>query len=199
MSHTQGKLQTDTYRVRLVFEKCIHTTIGNWRDIQELNSRIFFGVSVNKSKVEKSFTKGCKILNSHDALLETRKDLLEGLKALFKLMDDGELVRNTKNDNSPTWTLEQLAFVATLKDAHQAIAKAEIEERIPLIAATSPMDMLLSLLASGEARIEKSKTTILVEFCWRGIRYPCSDCDWAELVKTIGYEKIEAAIVAAKE
>ena len=68
-----------------------------------------------------------------------------------------------------------------------------------LIATAPVMDMLLSLLASGEARIEHSKTTDLVEFCWRGIRYPCSDCDWAELVNTIGYEKIKAAIAAVKE
>lgn len=57
--------KSDTYRVRLVFEKCIHTAIGNWRDTQEIDGRIFFGVSTNRLNIEKDFIRGCRILESH--------------------------------------------------------------------------------------------------------------------------------------
>lgn len=73
------------------------------------------------------------------------------------------------------------------------------EANARLIATSPPMDILLSLLALGEARFEHSKNTSLVEFCWKGLRYACSECDWAVLVKTIGYEKIEAAIAKAEK
>lgn len=66
---------------------------------------------------------GTAIANAR--LIVAAPDLLAACEAIFKLIDDGELVRNTKNDNSPTWALEQLGLVATLKDAQQAIAKAK--------------------------------------------------------------------------
>jgi hypothetical protein len=66
MEHTKGK---DDYRVRLVLEKCIFTPIGNWCDTQQIKSRIFFGVSVDKSEAEKDFIQSCKSIESHDALL----------------------------------------------------------------------------------------------------------------------------------
>lgn len=70
-------------------------------------------------------------------------------------------------------------------------------ELSPLQKAAPAMGRLLYLLAIGEARFEHSKTTSLVEFCWKGLRYACSDCDWAVLVKTIGYDKIETAVAKA--
>lgn len=62
----------------------------------------------------------CLCVNSHDKLLEA-------CKGLFKLIEDGELVRNTQNDDSPTWALEHLGFVVTLKDAKQVIVECEGE------------------------------------------------------------------------
>lgn len=85
----------------------------------------------------------------------------------------------------------RLAICQTFKPCAEANAR--------LIAAAPPVNILLSLLALGEARFEHSKTTGLIEFCWQGLRYACSDCDWAGLVKTISYEKIEAALAKAKK
>ncbi len=61
-------MSKDTYRVRMVFEKCLHTSIGNWCDTQELASRIFFGVSIDKVETGNEFIRGCKILDNHSQL-----------------------------------------------------------------------------------------------------------------------------------
>lgn len=93
---TKGKLEmeynnqnhTDTYRVRLVLEKCIHTAIGNWRDTQEIKGRIFFGVTVNQCAAEKDFIQGCNALDSRDALLaacEAWERFINKLPADFRL------------------------------------------------------------------------------------------------------------------
>lgn len=63
---------------------------------------------------------------------------------------------------------------------------------------TKSMSLILELIALGLARLEKSKTSDLVEICFRGIRYPCTDRDWTALVRTIGYKNIEACIALEK-
>ena len=56
------------------------------------------------------------------------------------------------------------------------------------------METVLELLASGLARIKKSKTSELVEFCFQGLRYPCTDRNWQSVIETIGYNKIASVI-----
>lgn len=61
------------------------------------------------------------------------------------------------------------------------------------------MSMILELLTLGLARIEKSSTTDLVEFCFQGLRYPCTDRDWPTLIRTIGYDNIQAVLAKEKD
>jgi hypothetical protein len=68
------------------------------------------------------------------------------------------------------------------------------EKAARLISAAPSMSVLLELLALGKARIEKSKTTDLCEFCFQGLRYSCTERDWAILTGIIGIDKIEATL-----
>lgn len=57
------------------------------------------------------------------------------------------------------------------------------------------METVLLLLTTGLARIEKSRTVDLAEFCFQGLRYPCTDGNWRGLVELIGMNKILSAIL----
>lgn len=50
--------------------------------------------------------------------------LVEALKAIFKAMDDGLLVRDVSRDHQESWALRQLPLVRTLQQAQDALAKA---------------------------------------------------------------------------
>lgn len=47
-------------------------------------------------------------------------------------------------------------------------------------------DLLLSVLASGQARFEPATH----EFCFGGLRYSCRDREWRTLAKIIGLQKL---------
>ena len=54
-------------------------------------------------------------------LKEENAKLKTALKDLFKMIDDGELVRNTTRDHEPDWARRQMNFVMSLKFAKEAI------------------------------------------------------------------------------
>ncbi|KKM24771.1 hypothetical protein LCGC14_1601760 [marine sediment metagenome] len=56
------------------------------------------------------------------------------------------------------------------------------------------METILLLLTLGLARIEKSKTEDFAEFCFQGLRYPCTDRNWQKLVELLGMSKILSVI-----
>jgi len=58
-------------------------------------------------------------------LLEKVKRLREALSAVMKLIDDGILVRDTRNDSSPTWVIPLIPVINTLADAKQILAETE--------------------------------------------------------------------------
>lgn len=58
-------------------------------------------------------------------LISAAPELLEGLKDLFAMMDEGLIVRNTDNDHKSSWALDALIFTKRMKKAYDAIAKAE--------------------------------------------------------------------------
>lgn len=64
-----------------------------------------------------------------------------------------------------------------------------------LIAEAPAMDLALQLIACGAARIERSPSGRLNEFCFDGIRY-CLNGDWNALFDVIGWDK---AIAATKD
>jgi hypothetical protein len=64
-----------------------------------------------------------------------------------------------------------------------------------LIAAAPAMDLALSLLCAGLAKIDRFGD--LVEFCFDGLRYSHNG-DWAALLDLIGWDKARAAIAKAK-
>jgi hypothetical protein len=50
-------------------------------------------------------------------------DALLVLSRLFNLVERGKLVRNTRGDDSPNWTLDALYLVETLVDAKRLLDK----------------------------------------------------------------------------
>lgn len=61
--------------------------------------------------------------NAH--LIAAAPDLLAACKALMALIDSGYLVRDTTRDSDPDWAMKQLGPVQDMKNAQDAIAKAE--------------------------------------------------------------------------
>ncbi|MGH7207831.1 MAG: hypothetical protein ACREIL_00450 [Nitrospiraceae bacterium] len=49
----------------------------------------------------------------------------EALQDLFKLIDEGWLVRNTKDDTDQNWALNNLTYISRLAKAHQALTREE--------------------------------------------------------------------------
>lgn len=58
-------------------------------------------------------------------LIAAAPDLLETLKRVLKLVEQGMLVRDTSKDHHPDWALSATKMVLDLKAAHDAVAKAE--------------------------------------------------------------------------
>lgn len=57
-----------------------------------------------------------------------RLRLLEALKGLYALIEDGTLVRNIADDDKPGWTMKALKLTMALKAAHDAIDAAQGKE-----------------------------------------------------------------------
>ncbi len=45
-------------------------------------------------------------------------ELGEALRDMFRMMDEGLLVRDTSKDNAPGWAMAAIAMVSRLKEAH---------------------------------------------------------------------------------
>lgn len=58
-------------------------------------------------------------------LIAAAPDLLEALKLIWSMFDDGRIVRNIANDGEPDWALKMLNFTRELQTIQKAIAKAE--------------------------------------------------------------------------
>lgn len=59
------------------------------------------------------------------AMLTAAPDLLEALKLVWKMFDDGRIVRNIANDGKPDWALKMLEFTKELSKIQTALDKAE--------------------------------------------------------------------------
>lgn len=59
---------------------------------------------------------------------------------------------------------------------------------------TEAATALLELIANGAARIERSSSGKLVEFCFGGIRYPLTERGWRGVAHQVGWRKISAAL-----
>jgi len=59
------------------------------------------------------------------AMTEQRDELLAALKALFRAIENGELVRDTSKDHESDWALRMIRLTNDLSLALQAIDKAE--------------------------------------------------------------------------
>lgn len=66
-------------------------------------------------------------IEANARLIAAAPELLEGLKDVFKMMDEQILVRNIEHDHKPEWAVLALSTVTRLKCAYDAIAKAEGE------------------------------------------------------------------------
>lgn len=56
---------------------------------------------------------------------EVDRELLHAIKGLMDLIDTGQLVRGTKDDELQGWAMRQIPIVMALKAAQDVIAKAE--------------------------------------------------------------------------
>lgn len=59
--------------------------------------------------------------------LNAYTDLLEALEDLFALMEEGQLVRDTSEDNLDSYWTKSMEFVKRIHKAQQAIEKAKGE------------------------------------------------------------------------
>jgi len=66
-----------------------------------------------------------RLQNICEKISGSNAELLEALKGIYQLIQDGDLQRNTSNDGSPDYTKNILAFTLKLSKADQAIKKAE--------------------------------------------------------------------------
>jgi len=67
------------------------------------------------------------VRSTHGPLLANAPGLLKALKNLYFRIESDYLVRNTVNDSSPNFHLEAMKFVLELKEAQEAIEKAEVK------------------------------------------------------------------------
>jgi hypothetical protein len=70
-------------------------------------------------------TKGREKTEADAMLIEAAPDLLEALKLVWEMFEDGRIVRNIANDGKPDWVLKMLTFTQELQTVQAAIAKAE--------------------------------------------------------------------------
>lgn len=67
---------------------------------------------------------GCTEKEANARLIAAAPELLASCTAMMGYMEDGFLVRNTKDDVKSDWAIKALAFVQDLNVMHTAIAKA---------------------------------------------------------------------------
>lgn len=102
------------------------------------------------------------------------------------------IYHSTKSDGRHHVTKEPLPLVIGRAEGDNNKANAR------LIAASPSMEIVLRMLSLGIARIERSETCALVEFCFDGLRYAVSDGDWTRLISAIGWNNCESAIAKAE-
>ena len=61
-------------------------------------------------------------------LHKAAKELLDAAKGVWKLLEDGVLVRRINKDHEPHWAIKQIPIVRTLYALEHSIAKAEGRE-----------------------------------------------------------------------
>lgn len=94
----------------------------------------------------------------------------------------------------PNIPLLSIYIYVDAEDGKEPKALPVTEGNARLIAAAPAMDLALSMIACGIARIERSGR--LEEFCFDGMRY-CLNGDWNALFRAIGWDKARAAIARA--
>lgn len=105
------------------------------------------------------------------------------------------------------WKVERMtagAFVAiTANSKPRSIGTVmdrpdgSLDANARLLAAAPAMDIVLRMLSLGIARIERSATAPLVEFCFNGMRYSVGG-DWNGTVGVIGWDRCRAVIAKAE-
>lgn len=58
-------------------------------------------------------------------LHKNASELLAAAKGVWKLLEDGMLVRQTNKDHEPDWAIKQIPIVRALSKLEQAITEAE--------------------------------------------------------------------------
>lgn len=87
--------------------------------------------------------------------------------------------------------------IARIRGVGRGADEVEQEANARLIASAPAMELALRMVSAGIARIERSQTSPLVEFCFAGLRYVVSGGDWHGLIRTIGWKDcVEAAAKA---
>ncbi len=90
----------------------------NW--VRDSEGKLLIGVPTEWRSKEEIFA-------TRD-LIAAAPEMLAALKAMMGLLDSGYLVRNIDNDHEPDWAMKQIEPVRRLKDAVDAIARAEGRE-----------------------------------------------------------------------
>jgi hypothetical protein len=89
--------------------------------------------------------------------------------------------------------------IARMRGVGRGASPAEQEANAQLIAAAPAQDLILRMLSLGIARIERSSTTPLVEFCFGGLRYAVTGGDWNAVVGVVGWNRCLLAIEKAEK
>lgn len=76
-------------------------------------------------------------------------------------------------------------------------AEEKIDMFARLIADAPATSLCLDLVSAGLARIERSETWSITEFCFNGIRYDVSG-GWSSVVDLIGWDRARAALAMAR-
>ncbi len=66
-----------------------------------------------------------EIYKANARLIAAAPELLEALKLIWQMFEDGRIVRNIANDHQPDWALKMLNFTRELQTIQLVIAKAE--------------------------------------------------------------------------
>lgn len=83
--------------------------------------------------------------------------------------------------------------IATVSTARKVFRADEVNANSRLIACAPAMNLILRVLAAGEARLEGS------EFCFGGMRYSTCGGDWSEMLTTFGlWDRLSAALAKAR-
>jgi len=102
----------------------LNYTPGPWHITTQLNHGTILGNEIPRAEVA-SLPLRNKTQKANAQLMAAAPEMLDALKAIHKLLDDGLLCRSVANDHEDGWAMKQLPLVQGLAKMAAAIAKAE--------------------------------------------------------------------------